>query len=261
MIVVDDGSEDDTSVLVSEFHDKRIKYIKTENRERAAARNSGTRIAKGNYINYFDSDDILNPCLADLHLFIVKNNFPDVIYGFIENISEKGDSLGIVKPAYTDFNKAFLHNNFLACGSVFIKRDLALKNPFSEDRRLSGTEDWELWLRLYAAHDFIKFPKVVFQQRHHPQRSIARVPTARVVERETVFIEHINKNRNFLSQRFSGGDIDLLVADRHTLMALSFFDLPDKRLAFKSLLKSLQLSSAVMGRKRFWAVLIKLIAG
>jgi glycosyltransferase involved in cell wall biosynthesis len=261
VIVVDDGSEDDTSALISELQDKRIKYFKTENRERGAARNSGTLIANGNYINYFDSDDILNPCLADLRMFIVENNFPDVVYGLIENISEKGNSLGVVKPAYTDFKKAFLHNNFLACGSVFIKREVALKNPFSEDRELSGTEDWELWLRLYAAHDFMRFPKVVFQQRHHDQRSITKVPSARVVLRETAFTEHINQNRKSLSKRFTSSQLDLLVADRYTLIALSLCELPSKKYASSYLLRSLRTSWMVLGRKRFWAILKKLILG
>lgn len=258
LIIIDDGGEDDTAQLISALNNPKIKYCRTKNRERGAARNFGAKLAKGKYINYFDSDDILNPCLSQLYQFIQENNSPDIVYGLIENITEAGTSIELITPAFDDFKKAILHNNFLACGSVFIKRELALKFQFSEDRRLSGTEDWELWLRLYSQHEFVKFPGIIFKQRQHSSRSLTTASAARVTEREITFIEHINNSRQLLSNRFSKTELGFLIADRYTLTALAQCESKDQKLAFKYWIKSLLASGSVLKRKRFWAVLKKM---
>jgi glycosyltransferase involved in cell wall biosynthesis len=259
VIIVDDGSQDNTGFLIREIQDERVKYIKTPNRERGAARNSGLLIAKGEYVNYFDSDDIFNPHLADLHRFIEDNNHPAVVYGLIENVTENGHSVDVVRPAFQGFKESLLFNNFLACGSVFIKREFAFKFLFSEDRRLSGTEDWELWLRLYSVYDFVQFPFIVFKQRLHPNRSLSQVSADRTTEREIVFIEHIRKSHQLLSHRFSAFELNALIADRYTLIALSHCESGSKRNAARYLMNAIKISLWVIKRKRFWAVLKNLI--
>src|SRR5882672_6620269 len=61
VLVVDDGSEDDTEALIAKLTDPRIHYYKKENGERGAARNYGAIRANGRYINFFDSDDVMYP--------------------------------------------------------------------------------------------------------------------------------------------------------------------------------------------------------
>ena len=258
IIIVDDGGSDDTFQVIEEFNDARIKYIKTENKERGSARNSGLKISIGTYINYFDSDDILAECLPALEKFITKNNFPDVVYGVVENVSADGTSIEIVNPRYLVLKKSLLYNNFLACGSVFIKREVALRNLFSEDRRLSGTEDWELWLRMYSVHDFVRFPKVVLKQRQHSLRSLHKISIERVTERETAFIEHLENHQDLFVNKFSKAEINLFVADRYTLIALAQCESTSRNEGFNYLLKSLKRTPSVVRRKRFWAVLKKL---
>jgi glycosyltransferase involved in cell wall biosynthesis len=57
LIILDDGSTDNTKEIVLSFNDDRIRYIYQENKERSAARNNGIRNAKGEYICFLDSDD------------------------------------------------------------------------------------------------------------------------------------------------------------------------------------------------------------
>ena len=65
LIIVDDGSTDNTSDVVASYNDPRIKYIYQENAERSAARNNGIRNANGEWICFLDSDDVyLNQHLA-----------------------------------------------------------------------------------------------------------------------------------------------------------------------------------------------------
>src|SRR5437763_11554370 len=61
IIIVDDGSTDNTEQVVLSIKDARIFYFKKENAERAAARNYGAHRAKGDYITFLDSDDVLYP--------------------------------------------------------------------------------------------------------------------------------------------------------------------------------------------------------
>ena len=58
IIIVDDGSTDDTERVVKAYLSEKLSYFKKENGERAAARNFGTQKARGQYINWFDSDDL-----------------------------------------------------------------------------------------------------------------------------------------------------------------------------------------------------------
>jgi glycosyltransferase involved in cell wall biosynthesis len=259
LIVVDDGGTDNTGEIISRLKDPRILYIRTDNHERGAARNAGFRQSKGDYVNFFDSDDIYNPCLSSLEKYITDNGQPPVICGSVELVSEKKESLGKPRTPYKDFKRNLIHNNFLACGSVFIRRNIAAGFLFSEDRRLSGAEDWELWLRIYSSYDFLDSGITIFKQLQHPQRSLHENNSQKEIEREIAFLEHISKASGTLQKRFASKEIDLLMADRYTFIALSQVRTCDKKAALASLAKAFKTSSGVLGRKRFWAVIKKIV--
>ena len=66
IIIVDDGSTDNTKEVIDKFQDRRIKYIKLDKNQGASnARNIGIKAAKGKYISFQDSDDIF---------YFIKNN-------------------------------------------------------------------------------------------------------------------------------------------------------------------------------------------
>src|SRR5690606_12236032 len=61
IVIIDDGSTDNTEKVILSLQDLRIKYYKKENEERAVARNCGIEKATGDYVTFLDSDDILYP--------------------------------------------------------------------------------------------------------------------------------------------------------------------------------------------------------
>src|SRR5690606_6206557 len=61
LLVVDDGSTDDTAAVVRAIGDPRLKYLPVSNRERGAARNFGLGRATGEYVVFLDSDDEFHP--------------------------------------------------------------------------------------------------------------------------------------------------------------------------------------------------------
>src|SRR5690606_9562343 len=81
LIVIDDGSIDNTEEMVKGIEDNRIRYIYQENAERCAARNNGIENAKGEFICFIDSDDQYTPFhLEKLNEVILKNNKSKALY-------------------------------------------------------------------------------------------------------------------------------------------------------------------------------------
>ena len=61
LIIIDDGSTDETKSIVDSYNDDRIRYLWQENQERSAARNHGIKLARGEWICFQDSDDAYLP--------------------------------------------------------------------------------------------------------------------------------------------------------------------------------------------------------
>ena len=92
LIVVDDGSSDNTGNIVKSFGDRRIHYIYQQNSERSASRNNAVQWAQANFICFLDSDDRYLPNhLTNLHNAIILNNgkvalyHTGILHEFIEN--------------------------------------------------------------------------------------------------------------------------------------------------------------------------------
>lgn len=81
LLVVDDGSTDNTREVVQGFKEERIRYIYQENAERSAARNNGAAQARGQYLCFIDSDDWYTPNhLSSFYKVIEANEFPVALF-------------------------------------------------------------------------------------------------------------------------------------------------------------------------------------
>jgi glycosyltransferase involved in cell wall biosynthesis len=156
VIVIDDGSTDNTEEVVKNITDDRIKYYKKPNAERGAARNFGVARARGQYITFLDSDDLLyKHYLSNAAEAIAKFRQPPFLHLAYEVTNEHLHPKYRINHLRSDNIRIFIWGNPLSCMGVFLRRDIARKYPFSEDRELSGSEDWELWIRI-AANEGIK---------------------------------------------------------------------------------------------------------
>ncbi len=171
IIVVDDGSTDNTEALVRGIPDSRIHYYKNDNGERAAARNFGAKRAVGLYINFLDSDDWLyDTHLSVAHEFIMSRT-PDIFHLGYDLKDDNGNLIRKEEGIYS-VNRQILSGNLLSCNGVFLKKTVIEQNPFNEDRALSSLEDWELWIRLSARFNFLNSNTITSTVIQHDERSV-----------------------------------------------------------------------------------------
>ncbi len=191
IIVVDDGSTDNTSAVIQELNDPRITYYKKINGERASARNFGTRHANGEYITFLDSDDLfLENHLQEANNTIVQKNFPEIVHlNFMISDIKDGRTKYIDKRHFNTRNELTIGNPF-ACMGVFLKKEIAIKYPFNEDRNLSATEDYELWIRLSSRFDFVINPTVTSVLVNHNERSVTDGDEIKLVNRKNTFLKY-----------------------------------------------------------------------
>ena len=219
LIIVDDGSTDNTSEIISSFSDDRIRYIKTENRERGAARNTGIFNAKGKYIAFLDSDDYFLPDHLSTAASIINDN-PEITF-FHLNFEFRDSSGKLVMKSSnlpSVLNASLVGTNVISCAGVIMKTILASEYLFCENRTLSGTEDYELWLRIAASIKIYHFPQVTTVIVDHETRSMAELNVSKVENRILLFLELSQKNQKVIE--FLGTQWPFFCSNRYSYISL-----------------------------------------
>jgi len=178
ILIIDDGSTDQTEDVVKTLakDSPEIRYFKTQNQERGAARNYGLKQAKGKYVVFLDSDDKLkNEALLTLEKAIISNQYPEYIAGKFELISSKGQrintSISKVKEGIKSY-RDFLKGNILACNFA-VKRENPTLKPFQEDRSYSGMEDWIFLVENLRQSKMVLIDNYLIEMNDHEDRSMA----------------------------------------------------------------------------------------
>ncbi|KYC40464.1 glycosyl transferase family A [Scytonema hofmannii PCC 7110] len=171
VIVVNDGSLDETECWVSQIQDSRVKLISQENQGLAGARNTGILYAKGEYIAFLDADDIWEPTKLEKQSHILDEN-PEVglVYNWVTYIDEQSEFTGktFKNQVEGDVWKQLTEHNIVECGSVAMVRRTCFEDCGVFDKNLgSYVEDWDMWLRIASKYPFkvVKEPLVYYRQR------------------------------------------------------------------------------------------------
>lgn len=169
-IVVDDESTDNTSEVVAQFADPRIRYIWQKNLGMAGARNTGIHAARGEFISFLDDDDMWYPdYLSSVTTKLLE--YPDA--GACYTGSQMVDSDGL--PLYQQNTKVVLpvqmfdsliERGFFPPCSVTVRRT-CFENLGVFDQNLQGYADWDMWLRIVQEYQFIGVPQVLVKYRIH----------------------------------------------------------------------------------------------
>ncbi len=262
LIVVDDGSTDNTEAVINELmieYGNKISYIKQKNSERGAARNTGLKKATGDYVLFFDSDDTLYANhLEVIKEYIEKNKSPEFLHLRYDIKNSKGK---IIKegPVYHTFpNKHLITGNFLSCNGVFLRRDIALENPFNEDRSLAAMEDWELWLRLACKYDLHYINAITSSIIDHEERSVVATNKDALINRVEAIIKYITANKDVVN--YYQKDISKFKSSCYSYVSLHLSLLTGKykKDTLKYLVKSFQFPRSLFQR-RFYAIVKRLM--
>jgi hypothetical protein len=172
VLVVDDGSTDETAAVARAFTDPRVSYVYQDNQGLSAARNTGIRRATGEFLTFLDADDLFLPEKLSLLLAAIDEN-PQ--WGFVAGqavlIDENGKALGEVFDRGLPADRSeLLLSNPLHVGSVLLRRRWQQEVGYF-DEMLRSYEDWDYWLRLARAGCPMGWvPRPVSQYRFHRQQ-------------------------------------------------------------------------------------------
>lgn len=172
-IIVDDGSTDNTREVVQYYTalDNRFKYVQQQNQGVSAARNTGLKLSKGEFIQFLDGDDLLqlDKIKSQVQAF-EKNPSADIVYNdvrFFDNnasdrlrisfdktkserwlpkLSEKGASVVA----------GFCKLNFLVINSPLIRKNIFSKVGFF-DEAMHALEDWDFWMRCALSDSYFYY--------------------------------------------------------------------------------------------------------
>lgn len=153
IVVVDDGSTDNTREVVGQFTDERIRYIYQENTGLAGARNTGIRHSTGEYVAFLDADDLFLPQKLALQVRQLDEN-PDVglVAGGWLFVDLYGKVLQEVRPWGACVSLS-LQSWLLGCPFVvhgMLMRRKVIDRAGQFDESLTACEDWDLFLRMAA---------------------------------------------------------------------------------------------------------------
>ena len=167
VIVVDDGSKDETPLILEKLNNKLLRKFRIENSGIEIASNFGFSKARGKYIVRVDADDKLSPnYLNSMHKNIEKKY--DFYYPDYEVINGDGTVVSYMNlPEFND-NEIRKRGDFLATGTLFSAEALKALCYYSEETKNSGLENYELMLRLLDKERLGKHvPQYLFCYRRH----------------------------------------------------------------------------------------------
>jgi len=171
IIIVDDGSTDNSREILNEIKNDRIKVIFSEHSGPAAARNQAIKFARANFILNLDADDkILQDYLEKAYEIFSINPKAGIVY---TNCSYFGAQSGIMERGQYNL-KGMLAKNKIVSAALFLKEDWMKVGGYSEDFKY-GLEDWDLWLNIIeTGREIVKIPDSCIFYRKYKDPSESR---------------------------------------------------------------------------------------
>ncbi|MHC4616154.1 MAG: glycosyltransferase [Planctomycetota bacterium] len=184
LVVVNDGSTDDTENIVTHFKDDKIKYFYKPNSGAASARNFAIKKSHGDFIINLDTDDMITPDFIAKHLQeIQRHPHADLVYCDDCLIDENGKPIRVIeRPEYSE--RRLLIRDLFRCGfpivpfRTFIRRSVFDKIGLY-DEQLSVAEDYDMMRRFVRDNLEIHHLKAALYLRRMTSDSLSRSFTAR----------------------------------------------------------------------------------
>jgi glycosyltransferase involved in cell wall biosynthesis len=174
ILIIDDGSTDNTEDIVKNYTDNKIKYVKKDNEGYTKSLNKMIHIAKGEFLLKLDDDDIIDPKICQIYVDVINKYNVDVIYCNRKFINLKTNEVSFKQNETKDYrnNERCLIENKVSCkgsinsGGSLIRKELLVKlGGYDED--LIRTQDSEMWTRLAPIAKFYKVEQFLYKMGLH----------------------------------------------------------------------------------------------
>jgi glycosyltransferase involved in cell wall biosynthesis len=261
VLIIDDGGRDNTEEVVKSLNSAKVFYFRKENGERGAARNFGWEMAKGIYVTFLDSDDVVYPChLEEAHRFLTRKPETTCYAQAYEiKTADKGELLVRAYQSKTStINKEIIKGNFLSCFGVFVKREVLRDVRFEEERRFAGSEDWLLWLQLAARFPFYYNNEVTGAMLEHDHRSVLSFSEESLQYRAEFLKARLTIDDAFI-QMFKEGIVNKIYAHMLSYSSLHLAMNGNKKKALTYWLKAVTFNIGEVFTRRSLAITKKLI--
>lgn len=160
LIIVDDGSTDDTATIIKIYvaADNRVRYFYQENGKQGKARNLGLTKSSGSFVAFLDADDLWLPEKLFVQILEIEKHDVDLVFSdsYIFNDSEVenlSQIMGIPDAVFYDKKsiQMFLEYNRIPILTVLVKKEKIISSGgFSE--QVQNIEDYHLWLKMLISN-------------------------------------------------------------------------------------------------------------
>lgn len=198
LIVVDDGSTDNTGGVVEDFSrkDSRVKYVWQSNfGGPAGPRNTGIRHAMGQYIAFLDSDDEWMPTKIEEQVKLLENSSPDTGFVGCDYLLKTGTMVAEYKLPRLKEDTVFeklLEHDFIGTATIIMIKKSVLEDVGGYDERLKCSEDTDLWLRIAEKYRFALAENFLATYYAHGNNTLLRFNPLDLAEStESVLKKHI----------------------------------------------------------------------
>ena len=201
VIIVDDGSTDNTEEVAATITNERVKYFKKGNGERGAARNYGLMKATGDYVNFFDSDDLPYPNhLQTAFEAVTKFNRPEIFTLGHDLKTPEGKVLAVYDSFDGNTADYAVKQKKISINAFFARTDVAKEIIFSENRLLSASEDALFVCQLCARYPLYYINTVTSTILEHDSRSMAVASEQQLLNRKKYLIEGLHADKVFMEK-------------------------------------------------------------
>ncbi|APC05321.1 hypothetical protein AOC10_01645 [Polynucleobacter asymbioticus] len=169
LIIINDGSKDESESVILSFDDKRIRYYSQDNMGLAKTLNRGISLANGKYIARQDQDDISLPARLEKQVLFLEANPHTVLLGTRAQILEEDQPTARMQShplSDAELKLGLLFDNFFVHSSVMVNKDLLVETGgYCEDPFRQPPEDYELWSRIMRVGQLANLPEPLLMYR------------------------------------------------------------------------------------------------
>jgi len=217
VIVVDDGSTDDTPARAGQFGN-RIRYIRQANGGLGSARNTGIKASRGSYLQFLDADDYIAPAKLELQVAaMTANRGVDVVYSdcTMTGPDSEGRSYASRPINEQDPLATLVKDNPIPVHAAVIRKEAVLMAGMYDESRAIH-EDWDLWIRLaLKGSRFLYLPGDLAH--YHREASVISANQGLMFDRaKSLLDKHVRNPEMIASGR---AYLDRFVATQYLLLA------------------------------------------